>query len=251
MKKYGYYTLIIIELIAIIAIVILPFAFPIIFTRCWQMLLSIIVGIPLLALVCLGIEFRNIFLQEDLKIEEQGQQHINENRDNPSPKNDDDPNNLASKKPEEKTAPIPPAVSVVETPDLQGKEIEENSLYNKWSQSMYQRYNSQWDDLFDHIHRQITPEEKGKISLLLWELASQTINYLKETNPDVNRLRYHSDGVKMITDNLPLEDLDLKAFYKDPSTVPVKAIAIYEWLEEQGVKVDTTAFGYHLNLSNK
>ena len=52
----------------------------------------------------------------------------------------------------------------------------------------------------------------------------------------------------MIVDDLTLDDINLDKFYVDEDTVYVKAIAIYEWLQEQGVKADTTAFGYRLKL---
>ena len=52
----------------------------------------------------------------------------------------------------------------------------------------------------------------------------------------------------LIVDDLTLDDINLDKFYVDEDTVYVKAIAIYEWLQEQGVKADTTAFGYRLKL---
>ena len=55
-----YYIMIVVALIALIATIVLPFLFPIIFADIWQMLLSVTLGIPLIILACIGIEKQGI-----------------------------------------------------------------------------------------------------------------------------------------------------------------------------------------------
>ncbi len=232
MKKFGYYSLVVLELLALMVTAVLPFTYPVIYADCWQMLLSITLGIPLLTLSCLGIERLNYSCHQGL---------------------------FSAELP----IALPPTVpdteeEIVDKKDETDKSAEDihpqesasqpESLERKWSKAMYERYNGQWDELFANIERPLTEETKGKIALLLWEISSQAMNFLKQSNEDINCVRYHTDGVRMIVDDLTLDDISLDKFYVDPETVYVKAIAIYEWLKEQGVKADTTAFGYRLKL---
>ncbi len=232
MKKIGYYSLIVLELLALIITIVLPFAFPVIYADCWQMLLSVTLGIPLLTLACLGIERHNNFCQQSLfptKLPIALPPPVQDTEEEKGKGMDNGDKNTGDIHPQEPAAPT-------------------ERLEHKWSKGMYERYNAQWDELFDNIERPLTAEAKGKIALLLWEISSQSMNFLKEDNADINCVRYHADGVKMIVDGLTLDDINLDKFYTDPETVYVKTIAIYEWLQEQGVKADTTAFGYRLKL---
>lgn len=232
MKKFGYYALVVLEILALIVTIVLPFTYPVIYADCWQMLLSVTLGIPLLTLSCLGIERLNGSCHQGL---------------------------FSVKQP----IALPPTIPDTEE-EVAGKENEadkstedihsqepapqEECLEQKWSKAMYEHYNDQWDKLFANIERPLTAETKSQIALLLWEISSQAMNFLKQSNKDLNCVRYHTDGVRMIVDKLTLDDISLDKFYVDEETVYVKAIAIYEWLQEQGVKADTTAFGYRLKL---
>lgn len=231
MKKFGYYALVVLELLALVVTAVLPFTCPAIYAGCWQMLLTITLGIPLLTLSCLGIERLNKSCHQGL---------------------------FPAELPIALPAPVPDTEENFEKKDETDKSAEDihpqepasqpESLERKWSKAMYERYNGQWDELFANIERPLTAEAKGKIALLLWEISSQAMNFLKQSNEDINCVRYHTDGVRMIVDDLTLDDISLDKFYVDPETVYVKAIAIYEWLKEQGVKADTTAFGYRLKI---
>ena len=55
-----YYIMIVVALIALIATIVLPFFFPVIFADIWQMLLGVTLGIPLIILACIGIEKQGI-----------------------------------------------------------------------------------------------------------------------------------------------------------------------------------------------
>ena len=228
MKKFRYYALIVLELLALFVTVMLPFTYPVIYADCWQMLLTITLGIPLLTLSCLGIERLNNSHRElfSAKLPVALPPTI--------PDTEEEKKDAADKSTED-TQPQEPAPQA-------------ESLEQKWSKAMYERYNAQWDELFANIKRPLSEETKGKIALMLWEISSQAMNFLKQSNEDINCVRYHTDGVRMIVDDLTLDDINLDKFYVDEDTVYVKAIAIYEWLQEQGVKADTTAFGYRLKL---
>lgn len=235
MRKIGYYLLIGLEALAIIATIALPFSLPVIFADYWQALLCIVIGVPLLALVCFGLEFRNKFIIQDI---------IPDNKPDVNPTEDSDNNKKPEADPTQQQGKEKATSPALENPQ------NEESLEKKWSKAMYQRYNSEWDHLFKHIQRPLSQEDKGRIALLLWDISSQTINFIKESNSDINRVRYNLDGVKMINENLSLDDIKLEDFYVDQTTVKVKAIAIYEWLKDLGAQSDTAAFGYRLKLKD-
>ena len=239
-----YYIMIVVASIALIATIILPFFSPAIFADMWQMLLGIILGIPLIILACLGIEKQGV-----LAAKEQAPNCIS-NENAPEEFSDDEKNDGNDNDKDAKTQESQQA----EPETGKSEEITlpiEDCLEKKWSKAMYQRYNTKWDELFDNIQIPLTPEKNGEISWLLWEIASQTVNFIKESNSDLNKVGYNTEAVRMIIGNLPEDEIELKKFYNDRSTVQVRVIAIYEWLQKQGVKVDTTAFGYQLKAENE
>lgn len=234
MRKIGYYLLIGIEALAVIATIALSFGLPVIFADYWQALLCIVIAVPLLAIVCFGLEFRNKFIIQDV---------IPDNKPDGN-HTEDAGNNKTEVDPTQQQGEENANSPAQENPQ------DEEPLEKKWSKAMYQRYNSEWDHLFKHIQRPLSQEDKGRIALLLWNISSQTINFIKESNSDINRVRYNLDGVKMINENLSLDDIKLEEFYVDQTTVKVKAIAIYEWLKDLGAQSDTSAFGYRLKLND-
>jgi hypothetical protein len=221
MKAY-YYTMITLAFLALAAAIILPFTLPVIFSDVWPMLLCTIVGIPLLILASISIEARGTTPENTTKID----------------------NNTVS------SSPVAPQSLQLQEPETveydKVPEVTEDCLEQKWSKAMYIRYNAMWDDLFDNIQIPLTLDKKAEISWLLWEIASQTVNFLKQSNADINSVGYNTEAVRMIVENLSEDDIKLEKFFDDPSTVQIKAIAIYKWLHEQGVKAGTTAFGYQL-----
>ncbi len=234
-----YYIMIVVALIALIATIVLPFFSPVIFADIWQMLIGVTLGIPLIILACLGIE-----KQGCLSAKEQTPNCIsNENApEEPCDKDKYDGKDYGKDTNTQKSQQTEPET---ETNEKIALPIED-CLEKEWSKAMYQRYNTKWDELFDNIQIPLTPEKNGEISWLLWEIASQSVNFFKESNSDLNKVGYNTEAVRMIINNLPEDEIELKKFYNDPSTVQVRVIAIYEWLQKQGVKVNTTAFGYQL-----
>lgn len=249
MKKIGYYLIIALETISLLATILLSFTFPVLFADYWPMLLCITIGIPLLAFICMGIEFRNYLVVQKTTTSE----NTEETTSTPDKKGTEtEGSDQIDQAKAHESLPEKPVTDeeekLVSNEDEKPVHETEKCLEQRWSMAMYQRYNGEWDELFNHLKRPLTPETKGQISALLWEISSQTINFLKESNSDLNKVSFNTDGVRMITDNLSVDDIKLEKFYKDPTTVPVNVIAVYEWLEEQGVKADTTAFGYQLKL---
>jgi hypothetical protein len=236
MKAY-YYTMIILAFLALATAVILPFTLPVIFSDVWPMLLCAIVGIPLLILASLGIEARGKQIQTMCCTDDTPAEASPENM----PKNDNNADSSSSVAPQSLQLQEPDTVEHDKAP-----EVTEDCMEQKWSKAMYIRYNAMWDDLFDNIQIPLTPDKKAEISWLLWEIASQTVNFLKQSNADINSVGYNAEAVRMIIENLSEDDIKLEKFFDDPSTVQIKAIAIYKWLHEQGVKTATTAFGYQL-----
>lgn len=236
MKAY-YYTMIILAFLTLATTVILPFTLPVIFSDVWPMLLCTIVGTPLLILASLGIEARTKQVLAKSCTDDTPAETSPEN----TPKNENNTDSSLSVVPQPLQLQEPETVEHDKAPD-----VSEDCLEQKWSKAMYIRYNTMWDDLFDNIQIPLTPDKKAEISWLLWEIASQTVNFLKQSNADINSVGYNAEAVRMIIENLSEDDIKLEKFFDDPSTVQIKAIAIYKWLHEQGVKAATTAFGYQL-----
>lgn len=237
MKKAVYYFIIVLEALALFTTIVLSFAFPVFFAHCWQMLLCVTVGIPLLALVCLGVEYRNRNFQLGLPF---AKDYIVDYPALPDTKADK----------QEKMTEASSQSAAEQNVEENGEIIheEEECLEIKWSKAMYQRYNNQWNELFDNIKRPLTLEVKAEISGLLWEIASQSIDFLKVSNSDLNTLTSNSEAVRMVIENLSADDIELEKMSKDPGSTDEKIIAIYEWLSEQGVKTDTIAFGCKLKF---
>lgn len=239
-----YYIMIVVALIALIATIVLPFFSPVIFADIWQMLLGVTLGIPLIILACIGIEKQGILAGKEQESNCVSNENAQEELSNDEKNDVNDDNKEANTQKSQQAEPETETNEEITLPI-------EDCLEKKWSKAMYQRYNTKWDELFDNIQIPLTPEKNGEISWLLWEIASQTVNFIKESNSDLNKVGYNTEAVRMIIDNLPEDEIELKKFYNDRSTVQVRVIAIYEWLQKQGVKVDTTAFGYQLKVENE
>lgn len=113
------------------------------------------------------------------------------------------------------------------------------------SSSMHAKYCDEWMSLFSEIKYPIDNEDKAKIISLLWNVASISIDCLMVDNNDQNLLQRHRDSTAFLTGETSKWE-NLKAFHRDPSTVPCQVIAIYDILKEIGYKGVIIAFGYKL-----
>lgn len=236
MMKYIYYCLVALEVFILVAIVYLSIALPAIFADLWQAFLCLTIGIPSVMACCIAIERTKTLCPSETVQQPDG------NADDESSSDDSSEDVKEHHLKEEK------ADKEVADSSQEQQDETENERRKLWSQGMYQLYAQRWDDIFNNINHPVTPDECQKISLLLWEMASQTNDFLKVDNKDINKLQYQESNVKLIIGEQTSKDVALKDFYDDPETIEKRAIAIYHWLKAQGIKTNTTAFGYQLNI---
>ncbi len=215
--KTTYYILIGLEAFLLLATIVVSLTLPVVFADFWQVFLCLIIGVPAITGCLMALERSHRPLQ-----------HIEE-----PCASDTVVGEL------EQLLQAQPEDSVAE---------KEPSVQQQWSHAMYLRYNGRWNDVFQNIKYPMTAKDAADISLLLWEISSKTMDFLLTDNNDINKLKRNSDSVEAIIGNLPEESLEQKAYYRDPTTVPARAIGIADWLEAQGVTAETTAFGYRINL---
>lgn len=155
---------------------------------------------------------------------------------------------------------IPEVVTspVIEQADSNVKECVEdnpnNEIAKKWSNSMYNRFAERWQNLYDHIGYPTEKASKAEISIISWEIASLTMDYLMLVNDSPNLLERHKASVDSIVSNKNYQEMGLKPFYEDPTTVPAKVLAVYNTLSPQMAarqSFETNIFGYYVIIPNK
>ena len=128
------------------------------------------------------------------------------------------------------------------------------SVRQQWSKAMYRIYADRWNEVFENIKHPIEETSKSEISVLCWDIASKTIDYLLVENNDPNVLERNRNSVDAILSGKKLSDLELKEYFDDPSTVPAKVIGVHDALCSQLTKeqcFSTQVFGYLVELSLK
>ena len=152
--------------------------------------------------------------------------------------------------------PIAPIVENTEDMDIikvSKEEDKENDL-ERWSNAMYNRFSERWQNLYDHIEYPADKASKAEISVLSWEIASLTMYYLMMVNNSPNLLERHKESVSYVINELKYQDMGLKTFYEDPTTVPAKVLAVYNTLDSQLAarqSFETNIFGYYVVIPNK
>lgn len=129
-----------------------------------------------------------------------------------------------------------------------------NRIEPKWSKAMYELYSKQWNDFFDNIGIEIGDMQKAEFLLLLWNIASQTMDFLVVANNDPNTLRINENITNAIIDGKSLSEVEHKSFFEDPNTVEKKALAVFNYFkslvaDDQEIRI--SAFGYNIQINNK
>lgn len=129
-------------------------------------------------------------------------------------------------------------------------ENDNRILIEDWVKGIKNTYGEQWDVFFDNMLFPLDEEEQKKMSILLWNIASCTMDLVKSTE-DGAPARY-KDNVALIAGNKKRSELKEKEFYRDPTTVPKRVIAVRDWLRLNGVdEEEVSVFGYRVNVSKK
>ena len=134
------------------------------------------------------------------------------------------------------------------------KEDAESDVITEWNTAMYHRFNERWTNLFDKVDYPADKSVKAEISVLSWEIASLTMDYLMLTNNSPNLLERNKESVKSIIEGRDYQEMALKQFYEDPTTIPAKVLAVYNTLSPQVASrqtFETNIFGYYVEIPNK
>lgn len=142
---------------------------------------------------------------------------------------------------------IPQTVECHESEEIK---IENQELIEEWIEGMKNTYGEQWDECFSKVPFPLDEKGQVEMSLLLWNIASCTMDLVKSRESGVPD-RY-KDNVALITGEKESFELKEKEFYRDPTTVPKRVIAVRDWLRRNGVdETVVSAFGYRVNVSKK
>lgn len=130
-------------------------------------------------------------------------------------------------------------------------EFEKDNINEAWCKAMYERFGEKWNTFFDGITYPADKSSRAEFVAIIWEIASLTMDYLLTENNDPSVLRRNKEMTKAIIKREKIENLDLKDFYNDPSTVPAKVIMIYDILSQMIASkqsFDLVAFGHQLHI---
>lgn len=128
-----------------------------------------------------------------------------------------------------------------------------NRIEPKWSKAMYELYSKQWNDFFDNIGIEIENTQRTEFLLLLWNIASQTMDFLIVANNDPNTLRINDNITNAIIEGKNVSEVEHKTFYEDPNTTEKKALAVFNFFKSQVTdeqEIQISAFGYDIQIDN-
>ena len=151
-------------------------------------------------------------------------------------------------------------VSIPEIADQSNTEPSENVIssvnntVNAWNIAMYNRFAERWQILYDKIEYPTDKATKAEISVLSWEISSLTMDYLMMVNESPNLLERHKESVNAVICGLGYNEMGLKPFFEDPTTVPAKVLAVYNTLSPQVAArqlFETNIFGYYVEIPQR
>ena len=157
----------------------------------------------------------------------------------------------------QEVAPTSPSPSTTESPVEEVKpvvEVEE-SIHEKWAKAMYERFGEKWTDMFTKATYPADKSTRGEICVELWKIASLTMDYLLVVNNDPNVLKRNKEMTNAVIEGLNLiNDVELKDFYNDPTSVQQKVLIVNDLLSSQLAAKQTyevPIFGHKVELNVK
>ena len=96
---------------------------------------------------------------------------------------------------------------------------------------------------------------RAEISVELWKIASLTMDYLLVVNNDPNALKRNREITNAVVEGKDIiNDVELKEFFQDPTSVQQKVLIINDILSSQLAakqSFDIPVFGYKVELGKK
>lgn len=141
------------------------------------------------------------------------------------------------------------------TPDIVESSSDNNSVYERWSEAMYEKFAKKWTDIFANATYPADKATRAEINVELWKIASLTMDYLLVVNNDPNALKRNREMTNAVIDGKDLtKEVELKDFFEDPTSVQQKVLIINDLLSSQLAAkqfFDIPVFGYKVELGKK
>ena len=130
-----------------------------------------------------------------------------------------------------------------------------DTIHEKWSKAMYDMFAKKWTDIFSNATYPADKATRAEISVELWKIASLTMDYLLVVNNDPNALKRNREITNAVVEGKDIiNDVELKEFFQDPTSVQQKVLIINDILSSQLAakqSFDIPVFGYKVELGKK
>ncbi len=130
-----------------------------------------------------------------------------------------------------------------------------DTIHEKWSKAMYDMFAKKWTDIFSNATYPADKATRAEISVELWKIASLTMDYLLVVNNDPNALKRNREITNAVVEGKDIiNDVELKEFFQDPTSVQQKVLIINDILSAQLAakqSFDIPVFGYKVELGKK
>lgn len=130
-----------------------------------------------------------------------------------------------------------------------------DTIHEKWSKAMYDMFAKKWTDIFSNATYPADKATRAEISVELWKIASLTMDYLLVVNNDPNALKRNREITNAVVEGKDIiNDVELKEFFQDPTSVQQKVLIINDILSAQLAakqSFDIPVFGYKIELGKK
>lgn len=142
-----------------------------------------------------------------------------------------------------------------EVPESTTTSVTTDSIHEKWSKAMYDIFAKNWTEIFNNATYPADKATRAEISVELWKIASLTMDYLLVVNNDPNALKRNREITNAVVEGKDIiNDVELKEFFQDPTSVQQKVLIINDMLSSQLAAkqtFDIPVFGYKVELGKK
>ena len=116
-------------------------------------------------------------------------------------------------------------------PETTTPSVVTDTIHEKWSKAMYDMFAKKWTDIFSNATYPADKATRAEISVELWKIASLTMDYLLVVNNDPNALKRNREITNAVVEGKDIiNDVELKEFFQDPTSVQQKVLIINDIL---------------------
>ena len=140
-------------------------------------------------------------------------------------------------------------------PETTTPSVVTDTIHETWSKAMYDMFAEKWTEIFSNATYPADKATRAEISVELWKIASLTMDYLLVVNNDPNALKRNREITNAVVEGKDIiNDVELKEFFQDPTSVQQKVLIINDILSSQLAakqSFDIPVFGYKVELGKK